>query len=171
MDWQLKSMAGKSSASETEFKPGDAVVSLIFKDTTEGVLARADVLSEELESFELSGPRLGQWRRIIKEESSNELAPQEQMVAAEDLFLSLFESQENEEASVGEAERLALQHLLALLLERKRILRSLGIRAKDGLQRYRHAKLDREFEVPVLEVDGKLMEKIMETMGDVFLQR
>jgi hypothetical protein len=66
---------------------------------------------------------------------------------------------------------LALQHLLALLLERKRILRSLGIRAKDGLQRYRHAKLDREFEVPVLEVDGKLMEKIMETMGDVFLQR
>ena len=170
MDWQIKTMAGKSFASETEFKPGDTVISLIFKDMAEGVLARVDILSSELETFELGGPRLGQWKRIIKEDGTGDLAPQEQILAAEDLFLSLFEDEEESEAAVEDSERLALQHLLALLLERKRVLRSMGVRAKEGLQRYRHPKLDREFEVPVVEVSSELMDKIMETMGDVFLQ-
>ena len=170
MDWQIKTMAGKSCASDTEFKPGDTVFSLIFKDMTEGVLARADILSDELEAFELAGPRLGQWKRSIKEDGTGDLAPQEQMVAAEDLFLSLFEDQKDGEAGVEELECLALQHLLALLLERKRVLRSMGARAKEGTQRSRHPKLDREFEVPVVEVSSELMERIMETMGDVFLQ-
>ncbi|NCG08598.1 MAG: hypothetical protein GWO81_03365 [Verrucomicrobia bacterium] len=133
-------------------------------------MARADILTEELETFEVPGPRLGQWKRIIKEDGTSDLVPQEQIVAAEDLFLSLFEEQENGDAALGEAERLALQHVLALLLERKRVLRSLGARAKEGTQCYRHRKLEREFEVPVVEVDSELMEKIMETMGDVFLQ-
>ena len=149
MDWQIKTMGGKSSATSTEFKPGDVVLSLIYKDEDEGNLARLDLLEAELGSFKLSGTPLGRWKRIIKETGDAEMNPQEQILAAEDFFLSLFEETEAGDSKGSEAELDVLKHLLALLLERKRVLRAVGSRAKEGAQLYRHVKLGRAFEAQV----------------------
>lgn len=170
MDWQIKTMAGKSSATSAEFKPGDTVFSLIYKDSGDDLLSRVDLLEGEVGEFELPGVPLGRWKRIIKEDGSQEMNPQEQMLAAEDFFLSLFEETKAGEAKAGEEELEALKHLLALLLERKRILRAVGPRATAGVQLYRHPKLEREFEIEVITVYPELMQRIMDTMGDVFLQ-
>lgn len=163
-------MAGKSSVTSAEFKPGDAVVSLVYKDAGDNNLARVDLLEEEISEFELPGVRLGRWKRVIKENGLEELNPQEQILAAEDFFLSLFEESKEGEEKAGEEALQALKHLLALLLERKRVLRAVTPRVKEGVQLYRHPKLEREFEIEVITVYPKLMQEIMETMGDVFLQ-
>ena len=170
MDWQIKTMAGKSSATSAEFKPGDTVFSLIYKDSGDDLLSRVDLLEGEVGEFELPGVPLGRWKRFIKEDGSQEMNPQEQMLAAEDFFLSLFEETKAGEAKAGEEELEALKHLLALLLERKRILRAVGPRATAGVQLYRHPKLEREFKIEVITVYPELMQRIMDTMGDVFLQ-
>jgi hypothetical protein len=170
MDWQIKTIAGKCCATSIDFNPGDSVLSLIFKDEEENTLGRADILSEEQEQFELPGALLGRWTRVIKEDGATEFGPQEQAAAAEDFFCSLYDEAQESSDENGADERLALKHLLALLLERKRILRAVGVRAKSGIQVYRHPKLEREFEVPVVEVSKEMTETIMETMGDVFLQ-
>lgn len=170
MDWQIKTMAGKSSATSAEFKPGDTVLSLIYKDSSDGLLARVDLLEGEVEEFKLPGVPLGCWKRIIKEDGSQELNRQEQMLVAEDFFFSLFEVSKEGKTNAGADELEALKHLLALLLERKRVLRVVGPRAKEGVQLYRHPKLEREFEIKVITVYPELMQKIMDTMGDVFLQ-
>ncbi|CAI8262586.1 MAG: Uncharacterised protein [Opitutia bacterium UBA7350] len=170
MDWQIKTMAGKSSATSAEFKPGDVVLSLIYKDEDEGILARLDLLETEASSFQLPCIPFGRWKRIIKEAGASEINPKDQILAAEDLFFSLFEATDSKLSKEGDAEHKALKHLLALLLERKRILRAIGSRVKEGTQLYRHTKLGREFEVSVIEVYPELMKNIMETMGDVFMQ-
>lgn len=170
MDWQIKTMAGKSSLTSTDFTPGDAVLSLIYVDTEDGNLARVDLLENEVASFELPGTALGRWKRTIKEDGSSEMNPHEQILAAEDFFLSLFEAAKEGESEPETEALIAVKHLLALLLERKRVLRVVGTRAREGLQLYRHAKLERTFEIQVIDVYPELMQRIMATMGDVFLQ-
>jgi hypothetical protein len=53
-----------------------------------------------------------------------------------------------------------LKHLLALLLERKRILRAVGKRCRSGTQRYLHIASRAEYEVPVIEIDLALLTQI-----------
>lgn len=169
MDWQIKTMAGKSSSSKTVFQPGDVIVCLIYKDPEVEGLSRADVLLEELDSFELPAKVLGRWQREINEGADAEADALEAAAAAEDFFCSLFEDEDSENEEYNE-ERIALKHLLALLLERKRILRPQGPRVTSGKQRYLHPKMEREFDVPVVVVDSDLVRTITETMGDIFLQ-
>lgn len=169
MDWQIKTMAVKSSASEAKFEDGDIVTCLIYKDPEVEGLCRADLLNSEVEGFEHSGILLGRWQRIIKSDANEAEDPRELITAADDFFCSLFEQDDPEEAEENK-ERSALKHLLALLLERKRILKPKGARATTGSQTYVHPKLQREFEVPVILIDAQMMQTITETMGDIFLQ-
>jgi hypothetical protein len=169
MDWQIKTMSGKSSSSQTVFQPGDVIVCLIYKDPEVEGLSRADVLLAEEDSLELPAKVLGRWQRVINDGADAEADSRQAATAAEDFFCSLFENDDSENKEDDE-ERIALKHLLALLLERKRILRPQGPRATSGMQCYLHLKMEREFDVPVVVVDAELVRTITETMGDIFLQ-
>ena len=167
MDWQIKTIARKSALTEEPFEPGDQVVCLIFKDTEAEELGRADVLEDEVDQFELPGPLLGRWSRVIKDPDDEGENRRMVMASAEDFFLSLF----NEETQVASAEDElhALQHLLALMLERKRVVRALGARCVAGVQPYVHVKSKQELAVPVVEISKELMLKIENTLGHIIL--
>ena len=165
MEWQIKTIARKSSLSGESFKPGDEVVCLIFKDAAAGELGRADLFAAEVDPFELPGDLLGRWSRIIKDPDEAKVSAGEVMASAEDFFLSLYQS----EPEAAQAETDALKHLLALMLERKRVLRPIGPRATEGLQRYLHVKQKKELEVPVVEISPDLVLKIQDTLGDIIL--
>ena len=79
--------------------------------------------------------------------------------------MSLYEN----DKPAAQEESDALKHLLALMLERKRVLRALGKRQTGGLQLYRHVKTKQELEVPVVEISTNLMLKIQDTLGDIIL--
>ena len=165
MEWQIKTIARKSSISEQAFEPGDEVVCLIFKDDQAGELGRADLYASEVDQFQLPGQLLGRWSRIIKDPDDERAHAGDIMASAEDFFLSLYENQQTD----AEDEANALKHLLALMLERKRILRAVGARATTGMQRYLHVKQKKELDVPVVDISPDLIIKIQDTLGDIIL--
>ncbi|MGC6424834.1 MAG: hypothetical protein ACON4O_07605 [Lentimonas sp.] len=165
MDWQIKTIARKSSISETPFNPGERVVCLIYKGADEAELGRADLLETELEGFELPGEVLGRWTRVVKDPEGEAANAHETMASAEDFFFSLYEVEQRD----AKEESDMLKHLLALMLERKRVLKAVGARETEGAQRYRHVKTKRELLVPVVDISTELMFKIQDTIGDIML--
>jgi len=165
MEWHFKSIARKSSLSQLSFNPGDRVVCLIFKDVEAGEMGRADVLLDEVDTYVLPGEILGRWVRVVKDPDDESTNVRETVASAEDFFLSLYENDQTD----GLAESDALKHLLALMLERKRVVRALGKRQTTGTQLYRHVKTKQEIEVPIVEISTDLMLKIQDTLGEIIL--
>lgn len=167
MEWQIKTIARGSALSGETFKPGSTVVCLVFKDAATGELGRIDLLPDELDRFELADQVLGRWTRVVKDSGEAALSAQETMASAEDFFFSLFEN-ENESPEARESSDM-LKHLLSLMLERKRVLRSLGTRQTSGSQTYLHVKSKRTLEVPIAQISTELMLKLENTIGDIML--
>ena len=165
MEWQIKTIARKSTLSDEAFNPGDRVVCLIYKDGGAGELGRADLCPEEIENFELPGEVLGRWSRVVKDPDDESQNARETMASAEDFFFSLYE---NDQPDAREESDM-LKHLLSLMLERKRVLRAVGDRQTSGEQRYLHVKTKRELVVPIVEISTELMLRIQDTIGDIIL--
>ena len=163
MDWQIKTIAQKSTLSGEYFIPGDRIVSLIYKDEENGELARVDLRPEEIEKFNIPGEVLGRWARIITNSEDEITNSRETIASAEDFFFSLFEGEKKEPNEESDM----LKHLLSLMLERKRVLRALGDRKKSGQQRYRHIKTKNEITVPIGNITRDLMIKIEGRIGDI----
>lgn len=165
MDWQIKTLSKKSTLSGERFQPGDRAVSLVYVDEGAGELGRADLHEQELADLELPGSVLGRWTWVMKDPAEGGPSAGETVASAEDFFFSLFENESNEERERTDA----LKHLLALMLERKRILRAVGPRQSSGMQTYRHTKTKQELNVPITEISRELMFKIEDTLGDIIL--
>lgn len=165
MEWQIKTIARKSTLSSKAFHPGDRVVCLIFKGEEAGELGRADLRPDEVEAFELPGEVLGRWARVVKDPDDESASASETMASAEDFFFSLFEN----ESPDAKEESDMLKHLLSLMLERKRVLRAIGDRKSIGEQSYLHVKTKQALQVPILDISTELMLKIEDTIGDIIL--
>ena len=165
MDWQIKTIARKSSLSDTPFSPGERVVCLVYKIAGKDELGRADLMESELDDFEMPGEGLGRWTRVVKDPDDESANVHETVASAEDFFFSLFEVKQSE----AQQESDMLKHLLCLMLERKRVLKALGPRQTKGQQTYRHVKTKQELLVPVVDISNELMFKIQDTIGDIML--
>lgn len=163
MDWQIKSLSRKSTLSGREFEPGDSALSLVYVDQETAELCRTDLHTSEEGEFNLPGTVLGRWSWVMKSPEDGAIRASETVASAEDFFFSLFEN----EADTEPEQLDALKHLLALLLERKRILRVLGSRRTSGSQQYLHVKTKQTLNVPITEISRELMFKIEATLGDI----
>ncbi len=163
MEWQIKTISRKSSRTGVPFVPGDVAVSLIYLEPQEGGVARADLHESELDAAGLPGELLGRWRRVIKDPEDESAQASETLASAEDFFFSLFEHQ----AEAPAEEREMLQHLLALMLERKRVLRAVGPRKGGDSLTYLHVRSKTELQVPIREMSRELMLRIEDTLGDL----
>lgn len=165
MDWQIKTLSRKSTMSGDGFEPGDRALSLVYVDDEAGELGRADLHERELDQLEIPGEVLGRWSWVMKDPDESPVSASETVASAEDFFFSLFENEtaaEREESDI-------LKHLLALMLERKRVLRAVGSRQTTGMQTYRHVKTKQELNVPIAEVSRELMFRIEDKLGDIIL--
>jgi hypothetical protein len=169
MDWQIKTLARKSSLSGEVFNPGDRIISLVYKDDVVGELGRADLRPGEIDNFELPGEVLGRWNRVVKDPNDESAHARDTMASAEDFFFSLYENDNDDGSAESLPESAMLKHLLALMLERKRVLRPIGERQTQGMQDYLHVKTKREISVPVVDISTELMLKIQDTIGDIIL--
>ena len=165
MDWQIKTLSKKSTLSGARFEPGDRAVSLVYVDDEAGELGRADLHESELTQLDLRGAVLGRWNWIMKDPEARTSSAGDTVASAEDFFFSLFENQREPEREQSDV----LKYLLALMLERKRVLRVVGPRQTSGLQTYRHVKTKQELQVPIREISRELMFKIEDTLGDIIL--
>jgi hypothetical protein len=146
MDWQVKPIARHCAASGKELRAGDIVTCIVFKPVG-GAIERVDVLREHAAGYAPEGLLLGRWTREVKERGEEEQAQRAQLLASrEEFFLSLYD---NEEDPSGD--KAVLKHILAMLLERKRIVRALGP-ADQGLIPYQHVATKQTYLVPALDL-------------------
>lgn len=146
MDWQVKPIARTCAASGQELHVGDTVVCVVYKPVG-GNIERADVLKDQATNFTPNGLLLGRWTREVKERNEEEQAHRAQLLASrEEFFLSLYDDAEDPSGDKG-----VLKHILAMLLERKRIIKQVGA-ADKGLMTYVHAASKQTYLVPVLDL-------------------
>ena len=158
MDWQVKSASKQSEVTGRAFKPGERIVSYLFKNER-GDLQRSDVLAEEAQAFQSPGLVLGKWEHVVKEDISEAEIRSQSLRTSEGLFLSLFEGD-------GEAteEREVLKYLIAIILERKRILKPIGSSGVGGSQTYLMRGTKEKFNVPTVDVTADIVVKLKEQL-------
>lgn len=165
LDWQIKPLAKKSALSEREIKPGDTVVCAVFINEA-GELDRIDSHKDEFDDSKVSGKVIGKWERVVSAhpEEDERAARRMSLESSEDFFVSLFD----ENSAVQTEEIDVVKQMLALLLERKKILRPVG-RPKGGIQKYVKPSTKREFDVPQKNLDEELVIKIQNQLGSIII--
>lgn len=145
MEWQVKSISRQCAVSGNPLKVGDRVTCIIFKPENLPV-ERADMLEAFAGEFKTGGVELGRWTREVKDGANEEREARLQLLATrEEFFLSLFADDAD-----PTGDKAVLKQLLALLLERKRIVRALGA-PKNNMRRYKHIRTQTEYLVPTGE--------------------
>lgn len=126
----------------------------------EGIV-RHDVAAEEQANFAPAGPVVCRWAQIYKPRKSEDNPERNLKLTAESLFLAL-----SDPATERTVENDRLLQVLAMMLERKRVLRPKG-RTGSGAgarQVYEHAKLKSLHEVAAAELSPEFFLSIQEQL-------
>ena len=165
LDWQIKPLAKKSALSDRDISAGDTVVCAFFINEL-GLLDRLDFHKDEFDVSKISGKIIGKWERVVSEhpDADERAARRMSLESSEDFFVSLFD--ENSAVEADEVD--VVKQMLALLLERKRILRPVG-RPINNVQKYIQPSTKREFSVPQRNLDEDLVIKIQSQLGSIII--
>jgi len=164
-EWQIKPLAKKSAFSEREIKPGDIVVCAVFINDA-GELDRLDSHKDEFDDSRIMGKLIGKWERVVSDnpDADERAARRMSLESSEDFFVSMFD----ENSAVDADESDVIKQMLALLLERKRIIKAVG-RPSAGFQKYIRVSTKREFIVPQRTLDEQLIIKIQNQLGSIII--
>jgi hypothetical protein len=154
MELTLHPLAKTCRASGRTFAEGDRVVSHLVREET-GEISRHDVLASEDASYEKPAFVFCSWTVAFKTKRAEENPGRALKLTAESLFLTLADPL----AEPNDANTPMLQ-FLALLLERKKILRPKGKTADGTRQILEHSKTHQFYEVPVGVLDETFFVKI-----------
>jgi hypothetical protein len=161
MDLALSPLSPQCCLTGRSFVAGERVVSYLGRDAT-GAVVRLDVSAEAeaREDFARPAVVLCRWVQAFKPRAAGENPERALKLTAESLFLALTDSaNEPDEANVP------LVRFLALMLERKRVLKPRG-RTPDGAREvYEHAGTRQRFEVPAGELTVEFFRQIQEHLG------
>lgn len=171
-EWNVQGGSRRSASSEQPFEDGQSVRSVLCL-VEDGGLARMDFALGD--PVELGGAQpVAQWIRTFRSNEAEREIEREAVQSVEDLFVQLAEEdaagerEGSDEAARAEEVRAALRFLLALHLERKRVLRPVGRIAPDGSQLYRHPKRDAEYRIGPAGISPELFARIEEQLELVF---
>ena len=175
MDWQIKPFSRKCFFSGNAFAPGDRYISLLFLHRETREIERVDLAEEAEEEFAPGGELICRWSRVYEPPPADD-SGEAVRKTAEGLFLALAgewtspaevspvsgddEPREPTLADLEPEARMALRHILGLLLERRRILKTLGYTPDGKGQILEHRKLGEVYVVPMDEPDPALLVRI-----------
>jgi hypothetical protein len=146
MEMQLQPLASVCHVSGQPFVEGNRVASHLVSRKT-GEVLRFDVLESEMGNFIADGVLACRWVQVFKLRKANENPDRALKLTAETLFMTLADP-----VAEPTAESTRLLQFLALMLERKRVLRPKGRTADGAKNIYEHAKSKQLFEVPAGEL-------------------
>ena len=159
MDLSLQPQAAACFITQQPFAEGQRVASFLIRGKT-GEIARYDMMESERAKFEEEGVRVCSWVRAFKPRKPGENADREMKLTAEALFLTLADP-----ATETTPENTRLLQFLALMLERKRVLRPKGVSADGGRNVFEHAKSKQMFEVPAGELSPEFFIQVQEQLS------
>lgn len=159
MELNLQPRAQACLVSGRPFAEGERVESFLVRGG-DGAFVRCDVLAERAGEFTPSGFVVCRWTRIFKPEAKEENPERVLKFTAENLFLTLADP-----ATEPSAENVRLVQFLALLLERKKLLRARG-RSPDGEKNiFEHLRTKQLYEVPAGELTPEFFVAIQAQLG------
>jgi hypothetical protein len=160
MDLHLPPLAHVCTCSGRPFAPGDRVASFLVRGVAPGGLARFDVDAATGAGYIPPGAVVCHWVQVFKARSSEADAARLLRLNAENLFLTLADP-----ATEPAPENARLVQFLALVLERKKILRPKGKSADGTRQIYEHARSKQLYEIPAGELSPEFFLSLQEQMG------
>jgi len=147
MEMNLPLLAGTCFVSGRAFAEGARVVSFLVRSLVTEEITRYDLAAEAAPGFAPPGELACRWVQLYKPRSGREQSARDLKLTAENLFLTLADP-----ATEPTPENSRLVQFLALMLERKRILRARG-RSADGQRAvWEHARTKQLFEVAADEL-------------------
>jgi hypothetical protein len=157
MEMHLQPTATTCFISGQPLGEGDRVASFLVRAASLEVV-RYDLLEAQAGQFAPEGFVACRWTHVFKPRS-HENADRALKLNAENLFITLADS--TNELNV---ESTRLLQFLALMLERKKLLRPRG-RSTDGAKNvYEHAKTKQLFEVPIGELTAEFFVAVQEQL-------
>ncbi len=159
MELNLQPRALTCCVSGQAFAEGDRVVSLLSR-LDSGAVVRLDALEAHAASLSPGGFVACRWVQVYKPLQKQENLDRALKLTAENLFLTLADP--STEPS-PETDRLV--RFLALLLERKRILRPKGRNADGSKDLFEHARTKQLHEVPAIELTPEFFVAVREQLS------
>jgi hypothetical protein len=159
MDLPLQPPATACFLTQQPFVEGQRVASFLVRGKT-GEVMRYDIVESEREKFEWEGSLVCTWVRAYKPRKAGENPDRELKLTAEALFLTLADP-----ATEATPENTRLLQFLALMLERKRVLKPKG-RSRDGTKNiFEHAKTKQLFEIEAGELSPEFFVQVQEQLS------
>jgi hypothetical protein len=150
MELSLQTLSPRCHVSGRDFAEGDRVASFLVRGAAPGdaeAVVRFDVLEKEAAGFAAPGPVACRWVQPFKPRRAGENPERTLKLTAETLFLTL-----SDPANERTVENDRLLQVLAMMLERKRVLRAKGRTPDRRRFVYEHAKSKSLHEVPAAEL-------------------
>ena len=159
MEMHLQPLATACAVSGEPFAEGARVASFLVRSATMEVV-RYDVLEARQGEFNPEGFVACRWVHVFKPRKAGENAEKELKLTAENLFVTLADP-----LTEPTPESTRLLQFLALMLERKKILRPKGRSADRERNLYEHAKTKQMFEVPAGELTPEFFVAVQEQLS------
>jgi hypothetical protein len=160
MDLNLQPLANSCFVTGKPFGDGERVISFLLRSEATEEVVRYDVAAAARDGFTVSGTVACSWVHGFKPRKAGENPERELKLTAENLFVTLADP-----AIEIAPENERLVQFLALMLERKKLLRPKG-RAADGTRNlYEHAKTKLIYAVPAGELNPEFFLAIQDQLA------
>jgi hypothetical protein len=159
MEMILQPLASACAVSKQAFAEGDRIASFLVRLPTLEV-ARYDVLADRTEGWEAPGSPVCRWTHVFKPRAREENPDRALKLTAENLFLVLADP-----SAEPTPENTRLLQFLAVLLERKRILRPRGSSPDGSRNLFEHARTKQVYEVPAGELGPEFFLSVQQQLS------
>lgn len=159
MEMNLQPLATTCFVSGESFIEGARVASYLVRATTMEIV-RYDVLEPHTANFAPVGHVVCRWVQGYKPRKAGENADRALKLTAESLFATLADP-----TTEPTPENTRLVQFLALMLERKKVLRPRGLSADGHRNVYEHAKTKQMFEVQVGDLTPEFFVAVQEQLS------
>lgn len=159
MEMSLQPLATQCFVSGEPFVEGARVASFLVRVGAALEIVRYDVLETKSTDFAPDGYVACKWVQIYKPRRAGDNPDRALKLTAENLFVTLADP-----TTEPTPENTRLVQFLALMLERKKILRPRGLSADGQRNRYEHARSKAIFEVPAGELTPEFFVAVQEQL-------
>ncbi len=160
MELNLQPLATICCVTGESFAEGDRVASHLVRSTESTEIVRFDVAEDHQDEFTPAGTVACRWVQAFKPRNPGENPERELKLTAESLFLTLA----SPDAELSD-ENVRLVQVLALMLERKRVLRPKGKSADRKRLIYEHAKSKELYEITAGELSPEFFLSIQDQLA------
>lgn len=167
MELNLHPIATKCFVSSRDFAENERVVSYLVREAG-GEVARRDLLESEDGRFMPPAFIFCRWVTAFKPRRDDGNSERNLKLTAENLFLTLAIPAGATSDTIDESSQglnTPLLQFLALMMERKRLIKPVGYSEDGTRQVYEHRSSHQRYEVPVGELNQEFFIKIQEHLG------